>query len=273
MKVRRRTAHLPARRWITSSLDALRSAGRTVDRLPGGRKPWLWAGGLITAFIAGYLVAATVLFPAPIFARTIAVPRVMGAPQQEAEESLRSAGLQVGAVTPEPHARAERGTVIWQDPPQGVGLPQGHAVDLAVSTGPPRIPVPDLSGYDASIAQRLVSAAGLRVGATESTQAPAPAGVVINSRPPAGSTLLPGTPITLVVSVGAPTIRVPDLAGLTREAADSTLIDAGLSLGTAIRRTSNAAEPGTVIGQNPAAGTLSAPDTPVNVTIARRRNP
>jgi serine/threonine-protein kinase len=264
---------VPVRRWILSALEAVRAAVRTLDRLPGGRPVWLWAVGLVGAFVAGYLVAATVFFPAPIFARTISVPRVMGATQTDAEESIRSAGLQVGAVIQEPHARGDRGMVIWQDPPEGVGLPQGHAVDLLVSTGPQRIPVPDLSGYDAGIAERLVTAAGLSVGGTESTQAPAPAGVVINSRPPAGSTLLPGTPITLVVSVGAPTIRVPDLTGLTREAADSLLVDAGLALGTAIRRTSNAAAPGTVIGQAPAPGTLSAPGTSVNVTIARARNP
>ena len=273
MKVRRRIPPRGARRWLTASLDALRTAVRAMDRLPGGRPVWLWVAGLVTAFLAGYLVAATILFPAPIFARTISVPGVMGSTQEEAERSIRNAGLQVGVVIQEPHAQADRGTVVWQDPPEGVGLPQGHAVELLVSAGPQRIPVPDLSGYDAGIAERLVVAAGLRVGGTESTQAPAPAGVVINSRPPAGSTLLPGTPITLVVSVGAPTIRVPDLGGLTREAADSILVDAGLALGTAIRRTSNTAVPGTVIGQSPAPGTLSAPGTTVNVTIARRRNP
>lgn len=266
-------APAPVRQWVARSTAALRTGIQAADRLPGGRTVWLWAAGLVGAFVAGYLVAATVFFPAPIFARTTAVPRVMGSTQEAAETSLRSAGLQVGTVIQEAHARADRGTVIWQDPPEGVGLPQGHAVDLRVSTGPQRIPVPDLSGYDAGIAERLVTAAGLKVGGTESTQAPAPAGVVINSRPPAGSTLLPGSPITLVVSVGAPTIRVPDLTGLTREAADTALVDAGLALGTAIRRTSTAAAPGTVIGQSPAAGTLSAPGTTVNVTIARERNP
>jgi serine/threonine-protein kinase len=245
----------------------------SIDRLPGSRAVWLWAAGLVGAFVVGYVVAITAFFPAPIFARATSVPRVVGAPQEEAERSIRDAGLHVGAVTQEPHARADRGKVIWQDPPTGVAVPQGHAVDLVVSAGPQRIPVPDLSGYDAGIAERLVTAAGLRIGGTEATQAPAPAGVVINSRPPAGTTLLPGSDVTLVVSVGAPTISVPDLRGLTREEADSALVAAGLALGTAIRRTSDATEPGTVLEQSPGPGTLSAPGTTVNVTIARRRTP
>jgi serine/threonine-protein kinase len=251
---------------------AFRAVVARLDRLPGGRRAWLWVGSGAGAFLLGYVIAATILFPAPIFARAIAVPRVMGMTQERAEETVADAGLQVGPVVLESHPTRERGTVVWQDPPEGIAVPQGQTVTLTVSGGPQRIPVPDVSGYDASLARQLVSAAGLTVGGIESTQAPAAAGVVINSRPPAGAALLPGTAITLVVSVGAPTITVPDLQGLTRESADSVLQQAGLVLGTAMRRTSDTREPGTVIEQSPASGTLSAPGTPVNVTIARRRN-
>ena len=254
---------------LTRTLRALLSR---IDRLPGGRRVWLWIGGGVGAFLAGYVIAATILFPAPIFARQAAVPRLIGLTQERAEQTIVGTGLQVGGVTVEPHPRSERGTVVWQDPPQGIAVPQGQAVSLTVSGGPARIPVPDVSGYDVSLARQLVAAAGLAIGGVESTQAPVAAGVVVNSRPPAGTTLLPGTEITLVVSVGAPTITVPDLRGLTQEAADSVLQQTGLALGTAMRRTSDTREPGTVIEQTPAPGTLSAPGTTVNVTIARRRN-
>jgi len=250
---------------------AIRNLPALLNRLPGGRAPWLGAVAAVGVFFLGYLLAATVFFPAPIFARTIAVPQLLGSVQDDATEALVGAGLQLGTVSAEPHRSAERGTVIWQDPPAQVGVPQGHAVDLVLSNGPRRIPVPDLGGYDVSLATELVEAAGLRVGRTESTQAPAPAGVVINSRPPAGATLLPESEITLVVSIGAPTIRVPDLAGLTRETADSVLTAADLALGTVIRRSSTE-EPGTIIAQTPDPGTLSAPGTAVNVTVARRRD-
>lgn len=250
----------------------LRGVPAYLDRLPGGRRVWPWVGGGVGAFLAGYVIAATILFPAPIFARAAAVPRLIGLTQERAEQTLADAGLQVGGVTAEPHARMERGTVVWQDPPEGIAVPQGQSVLLTVSAGPQRIPVPDLSGYDVSLARQMVSAAGLAVGGVESTQAPVAAGVVVNSRPPAGATLPPGTQITLVVSVGAPTITVPDLRGLTQELADSVLRQAGLALGTAMRRTSDTREPGTVLEQTPAPGTLSAPGTTVNVTIARRRN-
>lgn len=251
--------------------QGIRDLPTLLNRLPGGRAPWLTGVAAVVVFFLGYLLAATVFFPAPIFARTISVPRVLGATQEAAAGTLVDAGLQLGTVSAEPHRSAERGRVIWQDPPAQVGVPQGHAVDLVLSNGPQRIPVPDLGGYDISLATALVEAAGLLVGRTETTQAPAPAGVVINSRPPAGATLLPESEITLVVSIGAPTIRVPDVTGLTREAADSVLAAADLALGTVMRRSSDE-EPGTIIAQAPDPGTLSAPGTGVNVTVARRRN-
>jgi serine/threonine-protein kinase len=74
------------------------------------------------------------------------------------------------------------------------------------------------------------------------------------------------------VSVGAPTIVVPDLAGLTLEEARAVLEQAGLTLGTYFRRASSA-RPGTIVEQRPAAGTLAAPGVAVDVILARRGGP
>jgi len=288
MKFRRHVPHRPDwTRPLHQALDRARKLWRSprflragsgpgfglASRIAGGKAVWVWLASAIGAFGLGYLIAALVLFPAPIFAATTAVPRLIGLSQEDAEESLRQQGLTVGDVQAERHPTAARGDVVWQDPPPGVGVPRTHTVDLVVSGGPQQVPVPDLTGYDASIAEQLILAAGLIVGRQETTQAPVPAGVVINTRPPAGATLMPGTEITLVVSVGAPTITVPDLQGLMRDEADSVLGATGLTLGTTMRRTTSDGMPGTVIAQNPAPGTLSAPGTAVNVTLARRRSP
>ena len=71
------------------------------------------------------------------------------------------------------------------------------------------------------------------------------------------------------MSVGAPTLSVPDLNGLTLDEAREILEVAGLALGSTQARTSNAAEPGLIIEQNPAAGTLAAPGAAVRVIIVR----
>lgn len=227
------------------------------------------AGLFVGMFVAGYLLAALVLFPAPLFAGHHAVPRVLGLEQERAQTTLVEAGFTLGAVERAPHATVPAGSVIWQDPPADVSAIEATAVSLTVSSGPQRVPVPDVAGYDAGDARMLIEAAGLRVGGTENTQAPTPRNVAVNTRPPAGATLPPGTDVVLVVSVGAATIRVPTLTGLTVDEARLALETAGLALGTAFSQTTTAVAPGEIFYQEPGAGTLSAPGTAVNVRFAR----
>ena len=99
--------------------------------------------------------------------------------------------------------------------------------------------------------------------------APVERGVVVRSNPPAGRSLNPGSGVGLFVSVGTPTIRIPDVTGLTVEEAQILLEEAGLVLATPRMRTTNIHEPDLIFEQSPAEGTLSAPGAAVNVIVAR----
>ena len=228
-----------------------------------------WALYLAGAFVLGYAVAALFIFPAPILAHRRVVPRVLGLPYAEAQSQITTAGLRVENSGAEPHPTAPTGTVIWQDPPPGVSAPSGAKITLVASSGPPKIPVPDVSGLDGGLSQKLVTAAGLTVAAVESVQAAAPAGIVMLTRPPAAALLAPGGGVTIVVSRGAPTISVPDLLGLTIADARTRLETDGLQLGNVTRRRTTDANPGTVVAQRPAAGTLAAAGTVIDIVVAR----
>ena len=169
----------------------------------------------------------------------------------------------------QPHPTAPQGVIIWQDPPPGVIAPQATKVTLVSSAGPPKIPVPDVSNLDGGLAQSLIAAAGLVVSQVESVQAAAPTGLAMLTRPPAGTALPPGAGLTVVISRGAPTIPIPDLLGLASADARTRLEMEGLQLGTVTRRRTAEASPGTVVGQRPAAGTLAAPGTVVDIVVAR----
>ena len=234
--------------------------------LSGARR---WGLALVGAIVAGYLTAYLVLFPAPILHGHDVVPRVLGLSLQEASAALRKAGLQVQDGGSESHPSAPQGTIIWQDPPAGVSAPAGLRVTLVSSDGPSKIPVPHVAGLDGSLAQQLIVAAGLTVAQVESVQAAAAPGVTMLTRPAATTLLAPGAPVTVVVSRGAPTIAVPGLLGLSQADARTRLEQEGLALGTVTRRRSGDATPGTVIAQRPAAGTLAAPGTVVDVVVAR----
>jgi eukaryotic-like serine/threonine-protein kinase len=233
------------------------------------RRLWTWLGIGAGALLAGYLTAYLVLFPAPILPGHHAVPRVLGLTVQEAQGEIQKAQLQVADGGAEPHATAAQGVVIWQDPPPGVMTPQGTKVTLVSSAGPPKIPVPDVAQLDEPLARSLVGAAGLTVAQVESIQTDAPTGRAIMTRPAAGTALAPAAGVTLVVSRGAPTISVPDLLGMASGDARTRLEMEGLQLGTVTRRRTTDGSPGTVVAQRPAAGTLAAAGTVVDIVVAR----
>jgi len=232
------------------------------------RRVWKWVGIGVGMLLAGYLTAF-IMFPAPILPGHQAVPRVLGLTVPEAQAEIQKARLQVNDGGAEPHPSAPQGIVIWQDPPPDVIAPEGTKVTLVSSSGPPKIPVPDVGGLDATLAQSLIAAAGLTVSQVESVQAAAPTGLAMMTRPPAGTALAPGAGLTVVVSRGAPTIPVPDLLGMASADARTRLETEGLQLGTVTRRRTTEGSPGTVVAQSPGAGTLAAPGTVVDIVVAR----
>jgi serine/threonine-protein kinase len=225
-------------------------------------------GYFLGAAVLGYLVAALVLFRAPIFAQTSTVPRLIGLSIDSARAALTKVQLTPKEAEKVQHPTAPPNHVVWQDPPPGVVVTSGTTIDVSLSAGPQRVLVPDVAGYDEATGRLLVEGAGLTV-TTEQTQTSAPKGVVVNSRPPAGTALNPGRPVTLVVSVGAPTITVPDVVGLTLLDARTKIEQAGLKAGTSMRRSTTLGNPGIVIEQRPPAGTLSAPETAVDMVVAQ----
>jgi serine/threonine-protein kinase len=228
-----------------------------------------WGLAALGALVVGYLTAYLVIFPAPILPGHETVPRVLGMAEAEAQTLLGEVSLKGQNGGTEPHPTAPQGTVIWQDPPPGVIAPENTEVTLVVSAGPPKIPVPDVANLDGPLAEKLITAAGLTVSQVDSLQAPLPRGVVMLTRPAAGSLLAPGGAVTVVVSRGAPTITVPNLLGMTQSDARTRLELEGLSLGAVTRQRTADAPPGTVVAQRPAAGTLAAAGTVVDIVVGR----
>ena len=256
MRIRR---HLPA-------LPDLR-----LPSLPklGGKAIRMLIGAVLGAIILGYLTAYLIIFPAPILPGHQVVPRVLGLTIGEATAQLTRAEMEATDGGAESHPTASEGTVIWQDPPAGVVAPERTKVALVTSAGPPKIPVPDVVGYDGPLARQILMVAGLTVAQVESVAAPVPRGVTMLTRPAPATNVAPGSSVTILVSRGAPTITVPSLLGLSSADARTRLELEGLVLGTVTRRRTNEAAPGIVLEQRPAAGTLAAPGTVVDIVVAR----
>ncbi len=253
MKVRRRTSSGPRVRMTLGWLNP----GAWLAALSHGHEGRLLLGSFIVFLVAGYFLAALVLFPAPFFAETVAVPDLAGMSRSQADGALQARGLVAGDLESVKHPTAPAGSIVWQDPPAGVVVPEGTSIQLSVSQGPQQIPVPDVANYTGELALLLIESAGL-APIVDSVQTPLPRGEVENTRPRAGTSLRPGDPVRILVSIGPATVVVPNLAGMTLEQARDTLETLGLVWGEFFPATSRAQPAGTIFRQQPPAGTLAA---------------
>ncbi|MEI2782107.1 MAG: PASTA domain-containing protein [Candidatus Competibacter sp.] len=199
----------------------------------------------------------------------ISVPNVVGLSQSIAATALNNAGLTVGSITQQASTTVPAGTVIRQNPAAGASVAPGSAVDLVVSSGPAPVVVPSVVGLAQSGAATALNNAGLTVGSiTQQTNSTVPAGTVISQNPTAGASVAPGSAVDLVVSSGPASITVPNVVGLAQNAAAAALQKANLTVGSITRQTSTSVPAGSVISQNPAAGTSVAPGSAVDLVVS-----
>jgi len=114
----------------------------------------------------------------------------------------------------------------------------------------------------------LVSASGSGFNVTQQNSNTVATGNVISQDPASGSSVAEGSPVNLIISSGPPMVTVPNVVGLTQDAATTAITEAKLTLGNLPRQNSNTVATGNVISQDPASGSSAAEDSPVNLVIS-----
>lgn len=168
---------------------------------PGGRRLLRDLGIIAAVALVGFVAAMLWLSPVPVVSVDRTVPRLLGLELDAARRELSALGYRVRIADPREHPSARRGVVIAQDPPPEVALIQGSTVEIVPSAGPAEAPVPDLVGLDAALAERILAAAGFRIGIVDSVLDPrGDAGTVLGTRPSAGAGRRAGEAVDLIVN-------------------------------------------------------------------------
>jgi beta-lactam-binding protein with PASTA domain len=120
---------------------------------------------------------------------------------------------------------------------------------------------------DQATAEARIRDARLEVGSVTFQPSEATEGTVIAQDPAATAKVDPGTRVNIVIAQAASTIAVPDVVGNLASDAKFKLENAGFNV---ISDTAESDQPvGTVIEQNPAAGTQVARDsTTITITVS-----
>jgi serine/threonine-protein kinase len=158
------------------------------------------------------------------------------------------------------------GQVSEQDPPGGTKWNKGSTVTLTVSTGKPKVKVPNVVGQSLDSALPALAAAGLQphIVRIYSSQQP---DTVTAQQPHAGDSVVKGSSVRINVSRGAKPVPVPDVTGQPYANAKSALEGQGFQV-TKVEVQSDQPQ-GTVVAEDPPQGTSVPRGTTIRLSVSK----
>ena len=215
----------------------------------------------------GLLILALIGLMIFVFTRPeeVDVPRVVGQQLSDARETLDRDGFEEVEVERE-RSLAPLDRVLRQDPDPGEAAPTDEAVKLIVSAGPGKVRVPSVKDMPQERAIKELDKVGLKVTADPQSSDTVEEGFAIGTSPREGTEVDRGSRVRLFVSSGPELISVPDVVGLTREAAETRITREGLDV--RVRTEESGETENEVIAQTPGAGELLDRGDDVTITVA-----
>lgn len=185
-----------------SGATAAPTVGTVVARSAGGLAlgRWSWAALLVSAAIA--VAGATLLVGSgsPSASAPVAVPALVGVPQDQAVARLDGEGLRA-RVEVQPTGAGEPGSVVAQEPAPGSEVRTGALVSVVVAEAGPDVSIPDVLGMGRAEAEEALAAAGLTSRVELRPSGTDPPGVVVGQAGNPENLVPAGSEVVLTVAV------------------------------------------------------------------------
>ena len=250
--------------------DDTRTAARAYEA--PRRRHWGLVAFLVTLIVAAAGVGIYYLVNANRV-ETVSVPFVVDQLQASAEQMLINARLQPRVENFPGPDDLTVGRVTAQNP-QNVEVPVGSEVVIRVNKGPTKAVIPPVKGLDQEAAKQLLKDTGFTtVVVVEDRDAPntAKSGEVTGVSPAEGAKVALATEVTLSVASG--TTTMPTLRNMTREEAINIAKSSGFTKDIKFKEQESNAIPGTVIDQDPMAGSTVKYTQEITLTLAKAVTP
>lgn len=159
----------------------------------------------------------------------VSVPNVVGKTEDEAKEELNKVGLGYKASY-QASSTVEKGNVISQGTKQGTSVAKNTTITLTISSGPDSVKVNNVVGMSESKATSTLKSAGFSVDVEYDYSDSVEQGNVISQSPSANASASEGDTVTITVSQGKKVsyAKMPNVIGLTEDAAKQAIKDQGL---------------------------------------------
>ena len=226
---------------------------------------------LIGSLIAVGLSSAYMGMRLAVRGTEIRVPSIVILSVKEATFALDKLTLKIGVIGERFDPKIPEGGIISQHPRAGGQIKTSGEVQVVVSLGEKRNPVPDLRGSTLRVARLMVSQLGYELGNISQISVPGSAEQeVIHQFPPPNSrkTLSPRIDV-LISSESLPRYVMPKVTGLGLNKAILLFERNGLKVGKVQYRSYPSVSRGVVVKQFPEPGHVLMEKGPINLEVAR----
>src|SRR5436305_1454244 len=235
---------------------------------PIHRRPvWPWIAALFfiaVAGVGGWLLYNQISHKLASNA-PVAVQNYLYINESLARQKIKDDGF-VPRVTHHFSRTTQAGLVFHQSPAAGTRVAKGSPISILVSTGLPKVVVPDYVGKSQTEAAGDLARKGLKMK-TRTVPSSKPAGTITAQDPPGGTKVEVNTVVTINVAEGPKPVAVPTVIGQPIDQASSTLQGLGFRVATTFVDANQPAN--TVINQAPPAGQSAGKGSVVSLTVSK----
>lgn len=241
---------------------------------------------LLMILVAVALLAAIVTMHFAIHGAEVRVPSLKSMTIADARRQTASLGLSFDVDNRYYSGEVAPGHILTQSPAPGTVVRRGWTVRVSESLGPQKVEVPETVGNSERLAELRLQQAGLEVGAVARLpNSGAPEGTVLAQDPPPHAQDIEKPAVNLLVAGTnneAPDGWVmPDFAGWTLQSVETALARVGIEAappdyvnaaqpsGDANTAPARKILPGSIVAQEPVAGTRVDQTTTVHLAVAK----
>ena len=201
---------------------------------------------------------------------TVVMIDLKGKTLSEAKTALEKLGLKVSESGTEISDEYEKGQIIDQDVAKGETVKAGTTIKVTVSAGTEEenakeVDVPNVTGKTSDAAMSALEDKNLTVSREFEFSNDVPAGQVVRQDPKAGTTVKEGTKVTIYVSQGSESVKVPSVKGQSEADAKSALSNFTVTTST---EHSDSVAAGNVISQSIEAGQYVDKGTAITIVVS-----
>jgi serine/threonine-protein kinase len=261
-----------ARRGRRTAKLRAEQAAKSGKRL--SRRPWyfyaFWTALAVSAALIVWLVLTWNAFIAPAGA-PVTVPLVIGLQLPAAQSLATKSRVTLHVIAHRSDFKAPKDRILGQLPAAGEQVREGRSIDIIISDGVPTVKVPNVGAMSLRDATVALENAHLFLGSVQDRQQiDVTAGTVLDQKPEAFTSLTAGSRVDVVVARGRPQRYAPNFIGASIAFAVAAAKDAGIALDkiTDLAIAPGAKPKGTVVEQDPAAGSPLSPNQRISLQVS-----